>query len=455
MFHISSIISRHRVFAVYIGSLLWLATATLTFSLKSGSTLTNLWMLLGLISGCILTYAGAWRVISRAQLAPAASPFLIDKPDRMRNTALWGLVVLYVALVFIHFSFLGFIPIIRALHSGSDIEVSIVRQEGYFELPLLLRYATDYSVKAVGPGLLLLTYYFRSRLFWIVLATSVIYSLGLFARILPVFLFFPLLVYQLMQRRWLHLVGTFAIMFAILSSVTIIASITLRDSLVKTPHELKEVPEVIERRDELIQQPDQLTEQLPTVNEPSNWHHTSVLFALYERTLIVPAQVMHQWLQYYGNSDQREHGCGYRWLAPILGCAYVHIPNKLYNFYYHGNIDKGVMGSLNSASFMTEYANFGPSGFILSALFAGLLFSVIILIYGNHPMALPMTLPLIISLMETSLFTAINSGSGWLAMTLIFILFFRLPTNEQPRTPAAVSAVQPLPDGHVRPRNRL
>ena len=86
-------------------------------------------------------------------------------------------------------------------------------------------------------------------------------------------------------------------------------------------------------------------------------------------------------------------------------------------------------GSLNAASFMTEYANFGPAGFLLSALMGGLLFAAVSLIYRNHPLALPMNLSLIVIAMETSLLTAINSGSGWLVMTAIFIVFFRLPAR--------------------------
>jgi len=422
-------ISRHRVFTAYIISLLWLAAATLSFSLRHDGSLATLWMVLGLTGCCIVVYAGTWRGMCAIKLARAVSNPSLTQRYGLRITTLRGLVLLYMTLVVTHFYILHSIPFLCAIGSSSDIEISIVRQQGYFNLPPLLRYASDYSVKALGPALLLLTYYFRSRLFWVVLATGVIYSLGLFARVLPVYLFFPLLVYQIMQRRWLHSIGTFAIMIVILTSVTVIASVTLQDSLIKR------------QQHDLI--------------GPNDWRRTSVLYALYERMLIVPGQVMHQWFQYYENLDEHERGCGYRWLAPILGCTYVHIPSKLYNFYHQENANQGMMGSLNSASFMTEYANFGPRGFILSALFAGLLFSVIMLIYGNHPLALPMNLPFIISAMETSVFTALHSGAGWLAMTLIFILFFRFPINEQQRNHAAISTVQPLPNGHVRPQNRL
>ena len=101
------------------------------------------------------------------------------------------------------------------------------------------------------------------------------------------------------------------------------------------------------------------------------------------------------------------------------------VPSKLYAAFYPENYEHGMRGSLNAASFMTEFANFGPRGFLLSALLAGVLFAAVRVIYRNHPLALPMNLPLIVATMESSIVTAINSGAGWLVMTAIFFLLFR------------------------------
>jgi len=120
-------------------------------------------------------------------------------------------------------------------------------------------------------------------------------------------------------------------------------------------------------------------------------------------------------------------------LAGLLGCEYVPIPSKLYTAFYHDNVSQGMRGSLNAASFMTEYANFGPVGFLLSSLLGAGLFAIIMLIYRDHPLALPLNLVLIVAAMETSLVTAVNSGAGWLLTTALFIIFFRLQKAEHER----------------------
>lgn len=282
---------------------------------------------------------------------------------------------------------------LEALTADTDVAVSIMRQQGYFGLPEIMRYATDYSAKAIGPALLLLAYYFRSRLFWAVLVIGVLYCLGLFARVLSIILFLPLLVHLLLLRRWGHFVGVVAMAATVLFSVTIVSSIVLRESI----HSVD-----------------------------GNWRRTSALYALYERVLVVPGQVIYQWFDYYDEPVRREHGCGYRLLASWLGCSYVPIPSKLYAAFYREQYDQGMKGSLNAASFMTEFANFGPLGFLLSALLAGGLLVAVRIIYRNHFLALPMNLPLIVSTMESNTITAINSGAGWLLMTAIFIVFFRV-----------------------------
>lgn len=400
MFGMYTIISRHRVFTAYLVSLLWLAAATLAYSLATGQSFDNLWKILTVLVGGVLTYVLAWMAICTLRPTWTKSPerWQSTQLQGLRRMVLTGLVLLYTAVVVIHFAYLGAFPILDAARSGSDLDISIVRQKAYLDLPVFMRYASDYSVKALGPALLLLTYYFRSRLFWAVLAVGIVYSFGLFARILPVILFLPLLTYQLMQRRWLHFINTLALMIFMLVFVTTTSSITLRG------------PAISSRVDDS--------------------RRTSIVYTLYERTLIVPGRVMDQWFHYYREPRLREQGCGYRLLAPLLGCTYVHVPTKLYAYYYRENVELGMQGSLNAASFMTEFANFGSEGLVLAALFGGLVFMGVMLIYRSHPLALPMNLPLIVCAMENNLFTAINSGAGWLVMTFIFIYFFVCSSNE-------------------------
>ena len=414
------LVSRHRVFVVYLLSLGWLAVSALTFAMFAHRGGDHAIWVVFVLAGVTLVYVGAWRLAERvwpAWTRPSAASVLTPTP--FQRALLGGLVAVYALVVTLHFSMIGCVPIIEALGGASERDVSIVRQSGYFDLPGLMRYASDYSTKALGPALLLVTYYFRSRLFWVVLAIGVFYTTGLIARILPIMLLLPLLVFMVTQRRWLHIALVVALLGVQLSLSTVVASPVIKEALSLPP-----MADVL-----LAAGADRPQVDLkPLPERPHDWRRTSIVYSFYDRMLLVPGQVMAQWFEYYAERDRREGGCGYRVVAGLIGCSsYVPIPSKLYAAFYQENVAYGMRGSLNAASFMTEFANFGPAGFVLSALLGGLLFATVAFIYRDHPLALPMNLPLIVITMETSLPTAVNSGSGWLVMTLIFILLFRLP----------------------------
>jgi hypothetical protein len=426
-------LSRHRVFAVYLLSLGWLGASALMFAINAKRGGDNVALIASVMAGVALVYAGAWWLARRlwpqwtlSSAAPSATPQLTPA----LRMPLVTLVGLYAFIVTKHFALIGYVPIIEAISGASELDVSIVRQGGYFDLPGFMRYASDYSAKALAPALLLVTYYFRSRLFWVVLVIGVFYSTGLFARILPIMLLAPLLLLMLTQRRWLHAAAVAGLLCFQLAFATAVATPVIRAAL--------NLPQIADSAssegDEgayvspgSIKTPENL--RPPPKRPDDDWRRTSILYSFYDRMVLVPGQVIDQWFQYYAEPEQRESGCGYRVVASVLGCSYVPIPSKLYAAFYQDNAAQGMRGSLNAASFMTEYANFGPAGFLLSALMGGLMFAAVSLIYRDHPFALPMNLPLIVIAMETSLLTAVNSGSGWLVMTAVFIVFSRLPAR--------------------------
>ena len=150
-----------------------------------------------------------------------------------------------------------------------------------------------------------------------------------------------------------------------------------------------------------------------------------MLYALMTRMIFSPSQVIDQWLHFYSHTDRREQGCGYHALTRLIDCEYVDVPSKLYQVYYQNNVARGMRGSLNAASFMMDYANWGLPGVAGGVILAAIVFCLITCIYRTHPLAVPMNLPLILAAMETSFITALNSGAGWCAMTVLFFFFFR------------------------------
>ncbi|MHA3904159.1 hypothetical protein ACTPOE_11575 [Castellaniella sp. WN] len=410
---------RHRVFSAYCASLLWLTVACLWFAERAHKGLGHAPVVVAIIVGAIMSYALIWKILSL--VAPSLVNWLSEAHDvppvlsRAKSLALLALVLLFAAVFVAHMATLGYIPILAALSSSDDYGISVIRQEGYFSLPLWLRYMSDYSFKALGPALLVIAYSYRKRLFWFVLVMGSLYSLAMFVRILPVLFLTPLLLLLLFQRRWLHLMSAVALLVLLITVAASASAPDIRNSFVPDADTL------------LISQTDKdLASGYSTANAPDkDWQSGSALYAIFERALFVPGQVIDQWFYFYSRPEVREHGCGYRILARFMECKYVPVPTKLYQAFYQENVQRGMRGSLNAASFMNDYANFGLVGIAASTVLTTLLFCVITVIYRDHPLALPLNIPLIIVSMETSIITALNSGAGWLVMTALFLYFFR------------------------------
>ncbi|MGE8567021.1 MAG: hypothetical protein ACN6PV_11165 [Achromobacter sp.] len=414
------LLSRHRIFAAYCASLLWLLAASLWFAKLMEKGWGHAPAVAAIIVGVIASYALIWKLLSSTtpRLTNWASEtHLLPQPlSRTKSLVLLGLVLLFAAVFFAHMLTLGHIPFLAAMSSSDDQAISVIRQQGYFGLPLWLRYMSDYSVKALGPALLVITYLYRKKSFWFVLLISSLYSLALFVRILPIFFLAPLLLLVLFQRRWLHLALTAGLMALLITVATSAAAPGIRNTFIPDGNNAT----AISKADS-----DAAAKYNATEKIKKDWRSGSALYAVFERALFVPGQVIDQWFYFYSRPDAREHGCGYRTLARFMGCEYVHIPNKLYQAFYPENTQRGMLGSLNAASFMSDYANFGFAGIAVSTILTALFFCVATSIYRDHPLALPLNIPLIMVSMETSIITALNSGAGWLVMTALFLYFFR------------------------------
>ncbi len=407
-----SILSRNAVFVLYSFSLIWLATISAVFEVAEGGSrslpvaIVALWLIASLV------YFGIRRLLQIGQYDRAMTSEL-PKLGSGTRWLLASLVVLYACIVIVHIGILGYVPVLETFRQKDDISISIIRQSAYFSLPGWMRYASDYGVKALGPALLAIAFYYHSKIYWAVLAIGCFYCIALFARVLPIYFLLPVLFLAIYRRAWRDVAFNAGILVLLLALLTAISATTIRQNLAF----LADIFPAHNFDRSLFQS---------EVDAPDDWESTSVIYALYDRVAIVPARVMDQWFSAYSDVSSREDGCGYRLGAKILGCEYVHIPSKLYERYYPENVAQGMKGSLNAASFMTDYANFGAFGFLWAGVAAGILYAFIAFIYGEHPLSVPFNLSVIIAMMETNIFTAINSGSGWIVFTVIFILFFRL-----------------------------
>jgi len=428
------LLSRERIFFSYLIALTGVLCSTIANQYFQSAPLISptTWLVLAVIGLSIFFYSiaryTAHRFISTEQYHAATN--WTDFNPGVKRVFFWILVGIFSATIIAHLLILPRIPGLQALASRDDFEISVIRQQGYIGIPLLLRYLSDYSVKAIGPVLLILAYMSRSRAFYPLTILATLYSIALYARIMPIFLFAPLLLYTISQRRFRSSVGLAILIGGILLTTSAIASPNIRDSFFPAYAATPPQTTYEGASSNPAVGPDQPPKLKPRHYETSSWQSKSVLYSLLIRISVIPGGVIWQWFNYYSDPELREYGCGYRPVSMLLNCPYVNIPTKLYAHYYPKNVNEfKLQGSLNAAFFMTEYANFGPWGVVLSSAAMAFILIFATFIFGTHPLAVPLNISFIVVAMETNLLTALNSGSGWIVTSLLFLYFFRIKTK--------------------------
>lgn len=145
---------------------------------------------------------------------------------------------------------------------------------------------------------------------------------------------------------------------------------------------------------------------------------------IFHRVVFVPGEVVASWFAVIPSELDFAYGCGYRVLAILLECEHQNFPELVYALYNKSLVDEGLMGTMNAASFMEEYANFGFLGLAGSAVFmAVLLYLLGLMFYGKRCVGIALNTGPILYLSSGALLTLMVSG-GWLTSLLLFALFY-------------------------------
>lgn len=397
-------VREHSLFVIYFVSLVWLLLSCIYYAASARESLS--------FTQPLIVYGGALAVAYLAatflfRSVDHQSYSYVFPQDRVR-VLLVGLFILFVAVVVIHLTTLGHLPAWLAYKSNDSYEIARIRQEGYYRLAIWQRYASDYAIKGIGPILLVLAARVRSRFFYPALAVGLFYTTSLFVKANSVYLLLPLVFYFALSKRF---IAATAIAFMMTFSVSLnwaTSSPELRDDFKQVDPGEQVVPSL---REEIAGPKWEIKQaEAPTSGIPG-W---SLLMSFRERLVIVPAQVTAQWYFQYEDASEREEGCGYRVLAKLLGCEYVHMPTKLYGIYHAELVQqRGLTGSLNTGSYMHDFGNFGYVGVIFGAVVFGILFTVVRFVCRSDSAFLALNLMPVLSLPEMPLSTVLNSG-GWL-----------------------------------------
>jgi len=146
---------------------------------------------------------------------------------------------------------------------------------------------------------------------------------------------------------------------------------------------------------------------------------------LYERVFLTTGKVAAYWFEKIPAELPYAHGCGYRFMAPALGCNYAdyEYDRIIYDQMYRNEASMGFTGTVTAVHFVYDYANFGIWGMIYSGIFLAFILALINQIFKNDFLWLiSLNLLPVLWLSSASLTSTMFSG-GWGPTLLLFILY--------------------------------
>ena len=165
-------------------------------------------------------------------------------------------------------------------------------------------------------------------------------------------------------------------------------------------------------------QPKPKTDYKPLVESKSK----KIVNGLSNRVFLVPGKMVAVWFEHIPENLPYLKGCGYRFMKPINNC-YHDYQFELYKIVFPENHKKGYKGSLNTSSFMYEYANFGIIGLIISALILAYIISFIEVYFSdNRKLRFSINAFYILMLSSSAISTLLFSG-GWILMIILYVIF--------------------------------
>lgn len=308
-----------------------------------------------------------------------------------------------VFLVVGHLIHIGGSPGAKGLAVMDTKGIVELRRNITSEASSLWNYLSSFNIKAILPfSLLLLAFKKKKLLFGILIAIGALYAFSLMQKSYILTVLFPIILLTLFYKKYLQSIGLFLICGIVIISLVYIQNPQMRggvDNVTKIE----------------ISPKDRVDSDHP--------YFIRVLLGLKHRILVVPGEMVAKWFQEIPKNKPFLYENGYGFICKIKGIKHIEYSKVLYPIIRPKYAEKGLKGSVNTASFMYEYSNFGRTGLILSALLLGFLLCFIELIFGSN-MLLKTSLNLfpIFMLSSGALTTALFSG-GWGLIIILYYIF--------------------------------
>lgn len=378
-------------------------------------------------------------------------------PARWIDPCLTFICLLSLIFMVVHAHLLHW-PFWQTLQHPGPLEHATLRQA--LNVPFSLSsYLSSTVARAIAPFLMFLLYQRqRYALLLLVMAVGGVYTLNLLQKSLVVLSFLSLLVFCLTRGRTLHallvglymglllwcliyvsnakgdtaappVVATQALRNAFLSPGSLVEAPVIKTATPQRRAESQEIWQHFNQRDKadlvrfMPSSIQRVEKVLGGISDTTQW--PSVVILLVDRIFIVPGYVVGIWFDLVPSAIPYTGGCNYRFLAPLLHCDFINLPNSIWQRMNQGYVDYGLAGSMNVASMMENYAAFGLTGLLLEGLILGAWLALTEQLFLGRPdhylvfNAIPL-----LTLSSVSLPYSLLSG-GWLCSLALYVLFCR------------------------------
>lgn len=359
----------------------------------------------------------------------------------------WVLVIVPIAFITVYLILLGNVPFIDAIIANEYYAVSRIRTDisksGFPE-----SYIPSLVTRSLGPAIVIYFLYMKKlkEAFFVFLCAAAIGLLTI-TKGHVIFAAVPVVLYCVLTKRFLQ-----AGLFLSVSVIIIYTVMVVTNPVANTacgfsndpsnpacqvraeplPQEdgiLDPLPEEDGIQVDQLPEEDSVAELSPTSNEGIKTPPAVEKLAksLGKRALLVPGEVVAEWFEIFPAKVPFEYGCGYRFLAPLVGCEFQQNARLVYEIQYPDRAAQGILGNKNAAHFMEEYANFGVPGLFLAGVLAAAAICVAALLMINIslPAFLSVNAVFLLMLASTALHTTLLSGGWFVAMITSAVLLAR------------------------------
>jgi hypothetical protein len=234
--------------------------------------------------------------------------------------------------------------------------------------------------------------------------------------------FIPIIAFALFSKK----IFTF-ILFSLISACCIAFLVIITNPTMKlafVPKEKKEnaIKEMAESPYGAMPTESQIVEEAESESSSISFKvPKKIAKTVYKRLVLVPGEMVTIWYRFIPDKLPYLNGDGYRILANLKGHEYHEYVMELYPYAREKHAKLGFVGSLNVASFMYDYANFGYLGLFYSAIFLAICFICMQSFFQNPMYRFSLNIFYVLMLSSSAISTLLFSG-GWGLVLILFIL---------------------------------